>query len=124
MVYPRHRERRRELLMIVREWISRSNDVTNVEILTISLSPPRPPRSPRSPSPIPSSQVCYYDSSKDGKCHGTIAIRDIEKVEEAEPQVVPTLKQGEAGFFFTVSSIVIMCVVTVQRIKKMKMKSD
>ena len=48
-------------------------------------------------------QLCYYDSSKDGKCHGTIMIRDIEKVEEAEPQHVPTLKENEAGFFFAVS---------------------
>ena len=47
--------------------------------------------------------MCYYDSSKDGKCHGSIMIRDIEKVEEAEPQIIPTLKQNEAGFFFTVS---------------------
>ena len=30
-------------------------------------------------------------------------IRDIEKVEEAEPQNVPTLKENEAGFFFAVS---------------------
>lgn len=50
-------------------------------------------------------QLCYYDSSKDGKCHGTILIKDIEKVEEAEPQFIPTLKQNEAGFFFTVSSV-------------------
>ena len=49
------------------------------------------------------SQLCYYDSSKDRKCHGTIMIRDIEKVEEAEPQHVPTLKENEAGFFFAVS---------------------
>ena len=48
-------------------------------------------------------QLCYYNSSKDGKCHGTIMIRDIEKVEEAEPQTVPTLKENEAGFFFAVS---------------------
>ena len=48
--------------------------------------------------------MSYYDSSKDGKCHGSIPIREIEKVEEAEPQGVPiNLKQGEAGFFFTVS---------------------
>jgi hypothetical protein len=38
-------------------------------------------------------------------------IRDIEKVEEAEPQVVPTLKENEAGFFFAVSHQVFTMIV-------------
>jgi hypothetical protein len=63
--------------------------------------------------PLYTIQLCYYDSSKDGKCHGTIMIRDmyIEKVEEAEPLVVLTLKENEAGFFFAVSHrmLLIMC---------------
>ena len=48
---------------------------------------------------LPVIQFAYYDSSKDGKCHGSIAMRDIDKVEEVEP----ILNQGETGFFFTVS---------------------
>ena len=47
-------------------------------------------------------QLSYYDSNADSKLHGTIALKDILGVTEAEPQVVPALKPGESSFFFNV----------------------
>jgi hypothetical protein len=48
-------------------------------------------------------QMSYFESNSDGKCHGTVYLKDILSVQEAEPQVVPMLKPGEGSFFFDVS---------------------
>ena len=48
--------------------------------------------------------MSYYETKADGKCHGTIHLKDCLSVEEAEPQVVPLLKPGENSFFFNVST--------------------
>lgn len=47
-------------------------------------------------------ELSYFDSKADRKCHGTIYLRDVQSLEEAEPQMVPLLKPGESSFFFNV----------------------
>ena len=49
-------------------------------------------------------QIRYYDSKQETRSNGVISLTDILSVNEAEPQVVPALKPGEAGFFFNVSA--------------------
>ena len=45
----------------------------------------------------------YYDTNSNNHLHGTIYLKDVTSVAEAEPQTVPTVK-AESGFFFNVSS--------------------
>lgn len=45
-------------------------------------------------------ELIYYDSKHEVSCKGSISLNEIQSVEEAEPQIVPALKPGEAGFFF------------------------
>lgn len=49
-------------------------------------------------------QIRYYDSKQETRSNGVISLSDVLSVDEAEPQVVPALKPGEAGFFFNVST--------------------
>ena len=49
--------------------------------------------------------MSYYDTRQMEKNLGTISLADIENIEEADPQIVPSLKPGESGFFFNVSEV-------------------
>ncbi|XP_064399586.1 myotubularin-related protein 5-like isoform X3 [Halichondria panicea] len=49
-------------------------------------------------------EIRYYDSKQETRSNGVISLTDILSVNEAEPQVVPALKPGEAGFFFNVAT--------------------
>jgi myotubularin-related protein 5/13 len=45
-------------------------------------------------------ELSYYESRKKEKCHGVITLTDEDSVEQADPQIVPTSKPSESGYFF------------------------
>ncbi len=77
----------------------REHSRTNAESM-IEMLPPKD-----APSEEPLAQIRYYDSKHETtRSNGVISLTDILSVDEAEPQVVPSLKTGEGGFFFNVSA--------------------